>query len=301
VAATIGGVTGQLTTLAGIPNPDTTNLTGGQLGVINPLLPTGGTAPTTVTDAINALNTELTGLLNSLVGSLANAPLLQIDNIQAGLVTKAADTVANSVATVTASLGAVKVGNVLVTSGVDLGSAASQLTSLVNGVTSQVNGVLTLVDPALTNLVSVKVLDQTKSVTSSGGYTHALASLTALHVAVTPPAALSTIVSALNASDSPISGVFPTGSTPAPVNQAMSTLNSTLGVSALGGGATVDAVTLSSTSDFTVAAPAAVTPAAPTGTLAVTGSGTQLLGLAGLFLLALGVTARWLRRRATTA
>ena len=304
VKTLIDGIGTQLTALSGQTGTDPlSGLPGGDpTSTIVGLLPAGVTAPVTVDDALAALNTQLTDLLNSLLGALTNAPLLEVDNVQAGLVTKAADTVANSVATVTASLGRVWVGNIVVTDGVDLGSTAAQVSSLVNGVASQVNGVLTTLDPGLAGLVSVKVLDQNKSITSSGGYTHALASLTALHVAVTPPAALTSIVRGLNASETPISGLFPQGSTPDPVSQLMSTLNSTLGVSALGGGATVDAVSLSSTSDFTVpASPGTVTPNAPSGTLAVTGSGTQLLGLAGLLLLALGVTARWLRRRAMTA
>jgi len=233
-----------------------------------------------------------------------------VDNVVAGLKTKAADTVANSVASVTATVGAVKVGNVSVVQNLDLAGAADQLTATVTAATAAVNAVLANVN--LSGLVSLKVLDQTKNITSSGGYVHALAGLTALHAAVTPPANLAAIVGGLNnvpvvgaaAEANPISGLFPQGSSADPVSAAMSSLNAALvpnGLGALAQGATVDAVQLSSTSDFAVGATPA-NPAAPTAVpakLAATGGPTQVLGLLGLLLLAIVVALRWLRRPAT--
>ena len=136
--------------------------------------------------------------------------------------------------------------------------------------------------------------------------------ITALHAAVTPPANLAAVVGALNnvpvvgepAEANPISGLFPQGTSADPVSAAMSSLNAALvpnGLGALAQGASVDAVQLSSTSDFAVGATPA-NPAAPTAVpakLAATGGPTQALGLLGLLLLATVVALRWLRRPAT--
>jgi hypothetical protein len=245
------------------------------------------------------------------LSSLANAPLLEVDNIVAGLNTKAGDTVANSLAQVTATVGALNVGNTSIAQNLDLAGAANQVTTAVAGATSQLDGVLN--NLGLSGLISLKMLDQSKSISTSGGYTQALAGLNVLHVAITPPANLSAIVNGLNnvavpgaaAQTNPISGLFPQGTSPAALDAAMASLNSSLVPSALGAlaqGATVDAVTLQSASNFgvntTPANPAA--PNAPAGTLATTGGRTQLLGFVGLLLLATVAGLRWLRRPAMT-
>ena len=312
VKALIDGITTQVTTLTGLdPASALSAVPGGDpTSTITGLLPAGAATPTTVGDALTALQDQLTALLNSVLSSLTGAPLLEVDNVVAGLKTKAADTIANSVASVTATVGAVKVGNVSVVQNLDLAGAADQLTATVTAATAAVNAVLANVN--LSGLVSLKVLDQTKNITSSGGYVHAVAGLTALHAAVTPPANLAAIVGGLNnvpvvgaaAEANPISGLFPQGSSADPVSAAMSSLNAALvpnGLGALAQGATVDAVQLSSTSDFAVGATPA-NPAAPTAVpakLAATGGPTQVLGLLGLLLLAIVVALRWLRRPAT--
>ena len=144
---------------------------------------------------------------------------------------------------------------------------------------AQVNGVLAQVNAALGNLVTVKLLDQTKGVTSSNGYTHAVASLTGIHVGLAVPSLNLPLLAAGTAAAAPTSvGDIITsagGSVPV-VAGAMGLLNQRLGANALAGGATVDALQLSSSSDFAVGS-TSVNPAAPTpasGTLAVTGGPT---------------------------
>ncbi|MCU1450508.1 MAG: hypothetical protein JWP02_2678, partial [Acidimicrobiales bacterium] len=150
----ISGVPG-VTLISALPAPLQTLLAG--------LFP-GGAIPSGVTDVgglVTALGGQITSVVTGAVNGIKNAPLLEVDNVVAGLSTKAADTVANSKSTVEASLGAVKVGNVSLP-GLDLAATAAQVTAAVNTVQSTVNGVLNTV--GLGNLITVKVLDQAKSV-----------------------------------------------------------------------------------------------------------------------------------------
>jgi hypothetical protein len=258
----------------------------------------GGSLPVGVT-SIGDLSTLLTGTITNAVNTLASTPLLQVDNLVVGISTKAADSVANSASTIQASLGAVKVGNVSLP-GVDLASTTTQVTTLVNSVQSKVNGVLNTV--GLGNLVTVKVLDQAKSVASDKGYVNALANLTALHVAIAP---LSSVApGTAQAAGDTVGTILGSSNVPA-LSTAMASLNALLPTSTVGAltaGATVDALSIGASSAFAPAA-APVTPAVPTpanGTLAVTGGRTQVFGFIGLLLLATVAGLRWLRRPATT-
>jgi hypothetical protein len=260
----------------------------------------GGAAPTGTT-TIADLATLLTGTITNAVNTLAGAPLLQVDNVIAGLSTKAADTVANSTATIDASLGAIRIGNVTLP-GIDLAATAAQVTAAVNDAQSKVNGVLNTV--GLGNLVTVNVLDQSKSVAADKGYVNALANLTALHVAIAP---LSSVTpGTAQASGDTVGTILGAGNVPvlSPAMASLSALLPTSTVGALTQGATVDAVQVGASSAFAVPGGTPVNPsAAPTpanGTLAVTGGSTQALGLMGLLLLAMVAGLRWLRRPATT-
>ncbi|MBV9663294.1 MAG: hypothetical protein JOZ37_04960, partial [Actinobacteria bacterium] len=94
--ATLGNISGALCT---------GNLTSGLLGA-NPVLgglglTTGTTcaqAVSTVTSAINTVTSQLTGLIPGLLGILDNTSLLKLDSVDIGIVTKATDNVATSVA-----------------------------------------------------------------------------------------------------------------------------------------------------------------------------------------------------------
>src|SRR5207237_2113309 len=133
---------------------------------INGLLPPGTPLPATPTvgDAVTSITNQLKALLPTAVTDLANAPLLQVKDLVVGITTKAADTVANSTADIKASLGSVQVGNLNVP-GVDLAALLSNAQTTVNGVLNTVG--------LGSNLVTVKALDQAKSVASDKGYVNA--------------------------------------------------------------------------------------------------------------------------------
>ncbi|MBV8981305.1 MAG: hypothetical protein JO086_10430, partial [Acidimicrobiia bacterium] len=293
--------TGLPTGLSGVPavlplsDPTLTAL----LGSITSLIPGGIPASdTTVGQLVTTLQGELGGVLNGALAGIANAPLLQVNNLVVGVTTKATDSVANSVADVTASLGSIKVGNVSIP-GVDL---ASLVTNAQNTITT------VLSDAGLpTGLLTVKALDSTKSVASQNGYVNALANLTGLHVAIAPLSSLTGGASTAAAATDSMSQLFTlanAGNVPA-LSSAMATLNGLLASTgaALTQGATVDVLQVGAASTFTPSASTPSNPATATpqsGTLATTGGPTQLLGIVGLLLLATVAGLRWLRRPVTT-
>src|SRR5205814_9184923 len=129
---------------------------------------------------------------------------------------------------------------------------------------------------------------------------NALANLTGVHVAIAPLSSLSSATTSQAATNT-MDQLF--GSTPVPpLSAAMQTLNGVLQTSSLGDGATVDVLSVGSTSAFVPAStpsnPSAPTP--PAGTLATTGGPTQILGFVGLLLLATVAGLRWLRRPASS-
>src|SRR5207302_6973357 len=112
-------------------------------------------------------------------------------------------------------------------------------------------------------------------VTTSNGYTHAVASLTAVHVGLAPVNLANLVGAGQAAAAGSTVGSLITGAngTPLALDPGnMAALNDALNVAALTQGASVDAVKLSSTSDFAVAGstPGTVTPNAPPGTPALT-------------------------------
>jgi|GEM_PF-5791702 len=308
---------GQLvTTLDQLSGLLTTALPGGLQGVlgtlpVNPTIPPalqtiiGGLIPggfpasaTTVSDVVAAINGQITGLLTTALNDVTSQPLLQVSNLVIGVTTKAADTVGNSASTINASLGSLQIGNLPPLSG--------DLSTILGTATTQVNNVLSAV--GLGNLITVKALDQSKSVGTQNGYVNSLANLTGIHVAIAP---LSSLAGGATAQDSntTIGQLFTlagAGNVPA-LSSAMATLNGllqTAGLGALADGATVDVAQVGAVSTFspagagTTSNPSASTPAP--GTLATTGGPTQLLGFVGLLLLAAVVGLRRLRRPATS-
>jgi len=253
---------------------------------------------------VGDLSTTLTGAFTNAVNAIGSAPLLSVSDLTAGLATKAADTVANSTATIEAGIGQVKIGNLPPIAGVNLSATAAQVTALVNDAQAKVNNVLAQV--GLGNLVSIKVLDQAKSIASNQGYVNALANLTGLHVALAPLSSLAGARTTQAVTDT-MTTILGANNVPA-LSSAMASLNALLPTSTVGAltqGASVDVLSVGSTSVFAVPASStpSANPSAPTpssGTLAVTGGSTQLLGLVGLLLLAGVVGLRWLRRPATT-
>jgi len=293
---TLSGLQTVLTTLppGGVSGLPASTAIGGLPAPVQSAITTalGGSLPGGVS-TIGDLQTLLTNAFTSALNTIGGATLLQVDSLDAGVTTKAADTVANSVADIKASVGTIHVGNQAF-SGVDL-------IAIANSVSAKIDSVLS--GAGLSNLVTVKVLDQSKSVATQNGYVSALANLTGLHVAIAPLAANSP--GTAQAGGDTMSQILGSGNVPA-LSSQMQTLNTTLATTgaALTQGATVDVLSVGAASTFTPSPastpsnPAA--PTAPAGTLATTGGPTQLLGFVGLLLLATVAGLRWLRRPATT-
>ncbi|MCU1462988.1 MAG: hypothetical protein JWO37_3063 [Acidimicrobiales bacterium] len=304
--ATIGSAVGS-TPIAGVVDPALGGILGG-LGGIGGVPTTPPTAGVTTADQvlaqINALVAQLQSLLNSALAVLDASPLLAVTGLEVGLTAKAGDSLANSAASVTGKVGSVKVGSLTVP-GVDLAAAGANVAALVNSVTAKVSGILGTINPALANLVSVKVLEQSKSVSSSGGYTHAVASITGLAATVTPPANLAGIVSALKratfrratyAVTDPVSSILGTAAAPLAQVTNAAGLASALGVaSALTSGAAISVAEVSASSDFAPTA-GVTTPGTTPGELPRTGTDTSLLAVFGVLLIATAAgIIRWLR------
>lgn len=243
---------------------------------------------------VNATVDQLQGLLDTIVANgvraLDSLALLRLEGLEVGIGTKAVDSVDDSTATIIARIGKVFVGGIEIP-GLDLTRATSQVPALAGTINTEIENVLKLVDVALKDVVSVSVLDQDKSVSSSGGYTRSRASVTALSVAITPPAALSSIVSGITADNADVTAAL--GSAMPALSTAMSTLQSTLamGASVLSQPATLKIGEVVGSADFI---PASGPVPAPGGRLPTTGGPGGLAVLACVLLggVAIGIF-RW--------
>ena len=261
----------------------------GVLGSVGVTAPTAGSTVAQVSGIVDQLQAQINNLLANGVAALEAAPLLKLDGVEVGVSTKATDSVDTSVAEIVGKVGDVQIGGIKL-AGVDLAATASQLNSLVSTVNSQVGNVLKTVSPDLAGIVNVSVLDQAKSVTSSGGYTRSRAGITAVTATVTPPANLAAIVAAVTGAATTVGTTL--GSALPALSPAMTQLQSTLGLasSVLAAPASVRVAEVLSASDF--AAAAAGTPAgAPGGELPRTG-GTPVLPIVAGLLVVLAVGAR---------
>lgn len=275
LVGTVGGLVGTDLTLP----TDTTTLVGDVEALLN--------------DAIDALQQLIAELLAEGLAALDGLALLRLEGVEVGVATKAVDTVAGSVATVTGKIGKVHVGGVEL-AGIDLAGTAEQLTAALAAVNTQLGQVLAIVDPGLANLVKVSVLDKATSITQEGGYTKSRAGITAATATITPPANLAAIVSGLVATTEDVTAQLTAAGVALPpldglMTQLASTLNSATSV--LTAPASVQVASVLSASDYRLAAP--VTPGAPgsTPTLPRTG-GSDLVLFAGL----LGMLALAIRR-----
>jgi hypothetical protein len=246
---------------------------------------------------IDDLQEQLAGLLGQVLNALAAQPLLTVEGVTAGLTTKAAATVQDSVADVVAEVGKVNVGG-LSLPGVDVLATVDQVTALVNQVTGALSGVLGTINPALADLVKVSVLERNTDISQAGGYVTAVASLTALKATITPPANLGDIVSGLLNQTGLGQLITSAGGQVPVVESAMTSLNRALGigsssaaqvgdlVGAVGalaaGPSTVEVASLAQSSNFATAAapgtpppPSAQPTPTPTEQLPRTGAGTM--------------------------
>lgn len=275
-------------------------------------IPTTSLLTGTVQNLLSTLQGTLTNLLNNVLNLLAGVPLLRLDGASVATSTKAAGTLADSAADVTAKLGGLSVLG-LQLPGVDLLTIGNTL----NAVTGQLTNVLGSIDPSLKDLIKVAVLEKATSVTTANGYNNALAGVSILSVNITPPALLSNLVSSLTGN----SGLSSLGKLSAAgvANPAASLpliggnmlnlgnlLNLPAAVGALTQGLSLKVGAIQSASQFKLASapssdPAVAAPApAPGSTLPRTGGDAGPLGMlaAGMAALALGVR-RWARRPAT--
>jgi hypothetical protein len=178
LTATISGLTTVLPG-TGLTAPSTSSLS----------VPDTQTLITQLTSALTQAQQLLAGLLSQGLNGLLNTSLLELDGAQLGVVTKAAPALADSVAGITAQLGAIKVAG-LNLPGLDLSSTLSTVSNVVNQANGALSSLLGTLSPSLANLVHVSVLDQNKSVTSSGGYNRAVAGITAVSAVIDPSAIL---------------------------------------------------------------------------------------------------------------
>jgi hypothetical protein len=271
-----------VTTLSGESGSTTCDTTDPVLDVIGALIEQD---TSTLCDDVTATVEEITaevdleGLLGStletVLGVLDGVALLSIEGLDVGVVTTATDSVATSVADVTAVLGGITVGS-LSLEGVDLLATVEQLDGVVAQVEGALGGILGSVDPGLADLVDIGLLEEATSVTEEAGAVVADASLTGLRVDVTPDLALlEGLIGSFAATES-VGDVLGGLGLPVPVSP-VTTFNESLTaagdggqVVVLGDGLSVRLASIAQRSTFAPVASAA-TPEAPPS-LPVTGS-----------------------------
>jgi LPXTG-motif cell wall-anchored protein len=253
-------------------------------------------ALSTVTGALGTFQ----GLFDSLFGVLENAPLIQLSGVEFSALAKAAETLAGSSASTTASFGTLKVGG-LDLGVLDLNATVETITAKVNeleGVLNSVTGVL-----GLANLIDIGIMERTSSVKAEGAYNVADAGLNVLRVSINPPAVLSSVLAPVTSL--PVSNVLGSVISNIPVDTGLASnaLAGAFGLtSLLSQPTTIKVGAIRAQSDFTTAAAGTTAvpgsgpdPAAPgvTGQLPRTGSnnGAWMAALAALALAgAFGIT-----------
>ncbi|MEY2420963.1 MAG: hypothetical protein QOI95_1030 [Acidimicrobiaceae bacterium] len=145
-----------------------------------------GTTIADLTTQVNGLLDELNSTLQAAIDVLGGTPLLAIDGVTAGAAARAADTIANSSAIVTAAINDIRVGG-LDFGAIDANTTLDQIAALATSVMTTLNQALATIDPSLANLLSVDLFQRATSVAQNGDYVEALAGITALALTVTPP------------------------------------------------------------------------------------------------------------------
>lgn len=295
------------------------------------------TAPLDATAAVKDLTAQLEVLLNQVqdlldqilaileapLDLLSGVALLSLDGLDVTVLTKATDDIETSSADVTGTLGNLKVGELPALGALDLTATTAQLDDLLGQAEGLIGGILGEIAPALSDLVTIRSMQETTSVEQVGDSIVSSASFSGLEVDVLPILGeLTALLGNMGGEDS-IAGIIDglglgldlaTSGVPAieelntllaPVTGQLSLLGA---LASLEDGLGLQVATLSQRSTFTpVAASAPVTPdapgapaapAAPSPTLPRTGSSdTLLLALAGAAVLA-ALGGRQLVRRA---
>ena len=144
--------------------------------------------------AVDTLQGVLESVLHQVVGLLNGASLLSVKAIEIGTVAKATDSIASSVATATAKIGEIRVGNIVVP-GLDI----TAVTDVVNRRSTRIETLLNGLLPGLGlgDIIKVRLFDKNTSVKNEGGVIKAVSSLTGLHVSVNLPANITQLLSGL--------------------------------------------------------------------------------------------------------
>jgi hypothetical protein len=253
----------------------------------------------TVQTNLNA--SSFTDLLSTLLSggltNLLNTPLLEVDTGALQVVTKAAATLADSTADVTAGIPVLKV----------LGMNVPGIDTLV----STLQTVLGMINQNLVGLLSVTLLDKSRNITQANGYTNAVAQASEFKLTIDPSkVGLSSVKASLPA----VTDSLPTGGSIDLGNTAIKTLAPSLQLPAnpfaslfnarilAAGPLALGATTLSlgqvnSESKFTLVPATPAAPAQPTSTLPRTGRELGPWAAMAAVLLALSLGARrWLGR-----
>ena len=250
----------------------------------------------TISDLIDQVQDQLASLLALILNLLAETPLLSVTDVKVSLIAKAADTVGNSVADVTASIGEVKVGNLAVpaVSGLNLGAAADTINAATEAVQAAVGGVLSQISSQLANLVDVDVLKITEGVTSADGYNNAAATITALTATITPPTDVLTLAAL---GDTPVSTVLgDLGAGVPAVATLMTQLEAALGgLQALTGPSTITVASLSAGGSFKALGASST----PTGELPRTGGNAAVPAMLAMALAGAAIAIRRVLRVVT--
>ena len=358
----LDGLQGQLDGLVCAVVPQLCADLNAQIATVTDQITALTTAVTSAEDALAAANAlinqlvdQIQGLLSGLadlvdpildlvaplLDDLLSTTLLTVNDLNVGVVAQARDSVANSVADVTGSIGSISIGDVTVP-GLDALGTVDQVVALSDQITGALGGILAIIDPSLANLVDIDVLDRSTSIVANGAATEALASLTGLRVTITPPdlCGLLTRLGATPVTETlgglldSLGGVIP----PLPVvgnvlgdlgsvlncNAAATAAGARVGADLVGGLAnaltqplTVEALTVGSQGAFTPAAaqvptttttpggPTTTTPGPTTTVVPGTGGPLPRTGggelLVGAAGLGLLATAVWMRRLAVLA
>jgi hypothetical protein len=239
----------------------------------------------------------LSSLLSGGLANLLKTPLLEVDTGALQVVTKAAATVADSAADVTAGIPSLKV----------LGMNVPGIDTLV----STLQTVLGMINQNLVGLLSVTLLDKSRNITQANGYTNAVAQASEFKLTIDPSkVGLSSVKASLPA----VTDSLPTGGSIDLGNTAIKTLAPSLQLPAnpfaslfnarilAAGPLALGATTLSlgqvnSESKFTLVPATPAAPAQPTSTLPRTGRELGPWAAMAAVLLALSLGARrWLGR-----
>jgi len=222
-----GGPLGGVLNLLGLSS--TGGITG-LLGACSTVSATAGQILNVIQPTLDALLPSAQNALGGLLNVLSGAPLISLTGVNFSALANAADTLANSSATSSASFGHILVGGkdlgVL-----DLNSTVDQINALKGTVLGLVNGVTSTL--GLGNLIDIGLLERTAATKVEGSYNVATAGLDLVRVSINPPAALGGLLQSVTAN--PLSGVLSSigGVVPADTGLATNVLGQAFGLTSL--------------------------------------------------------------------